>query len=259
MNDIWQEHKKFIVAVSAGMLVFLVGETIIGSSYTSKVTASKRALQSRERSLRSLMPSNRDLREMRDTRDELDGRWSAARDRLAFVPDPKYLLSDDEPRPDDVYFNVVNQVKQEVGDAAERRNIRIPDNFGLPATTPRTREEVKRYLRALDVVQRVVRLAIEAQVDEITDIDIPKTGRSSSRARRRQAAEDFLERQEIRFTLEGSADSLARLVMLLQRPETFLVLGSGSRITGPEPESPGPCEAVLTIAALDIDSFGAEE
>ncbi len=259
LNDIWQEHKKFIIAVAAGLLVFLIGETIIGSSYTSKVQASERTLSSQRASLRQVKPTAKNLREIRDVQSDLAARWQAASEKLIFQSGKRFELRDDEARPDDVYFNVVNEVKREVEEAAERRNIQLPDNLGLPATTPRTREEAKRYLRALDVVQRVVRLAVEADVLAITDIDIPKGATRSKRNRRSRDDADFLERLELRFRVRGSAPSLVRLVESLQAPASYLVLAKDSRILGPEPDDPGPSEAVLVMAALDIESLDLEE
>jgi hypothetical protein len=92
--------------------------------------------------------------------------------------------------------------------------MRLPEDLGLPALAPTRAEEIERHLAALDVIERVVRLAFQAGVPRVERIDIrldPGLG-----SRRGVGA---IERTQVRMRMSGPSDALVRLLAASQGGE----------------------------------------
>jgi hypothetical protein len=79
------------------------------------------------------------------------------------------------------YFAAVSRVREELLRLAGRGNLRLPDDLGLPALAPTREAEIERYLEALDLVDRAVRLALANGVQRIDKIEIRLDPKLASR------------------------------------------------------------------------------
>jgi len=250
LNDLWQEHKKFIIAMVAGLLVFLIAESVIASKYGNKAEQVQRTLSQHERSLRAVKPNAANLAAVRTFRNAYRERLDALVQRTQFVPEDRFVLRDDEPRPDDVYFQAVNKVRDEVTDRAERYNISFPDNLGMPAEPPRQRDLIKRHLIALDMIRRVIGEAVESRVKSIDDIKVLIDTKAKRRTQRREES-SFVHKLEVTFTLHGTSPALVQFLEALQKPEHHLTLGDPTQLSSLEART-GLMEAKVTVGALDF-------
>ena len=62
LNDYWQENKRFVMMVGAGVLAFWIGVMIIDSSLGDAVKLASNNVTSTERKLKSISLTTADLR-----------------------------------------------------------------------------------------------------------------------------------------------------------------------------------------------------
>lgn len=214
LTTLWQEHKAFILSVVAGLLVFFVGQTIISSTYgidekRLQRTKYKSALRKRN------TPTTGQLNEARRLNEELRARFDAAVDRVNFVPEKKYLLSRKE-KPDIQYDRVFGEARDLYVEEAKTLNISVDENLGMPELSPTRQSEIQRALSALDIVSRVVLLAMESGVRFVDSIEmVPESGRQKK---------SFIKEQQVKFKMLGSTVAMADFIKRFTRLENFLAL-----------------------------------
>jgi len=193
LTTLWQEHKTFILCLVAGLLIFFVGQTLISSVYQIdekrlQRTKIKNALRKRTN------PSSGQLDEARRLNEDLDARYQAVVDRVNFKPDAKYELSPQE-KPDIEYDRVFSEARDLYVEAAKTLNITVDGNLGMPELSPTRRSEIQRALTALDIVTRVVLLAME------TDVRLGTVGSVADFLRRFALMENFMALDEAEFKM----------------------------------------------------------
>src|SRR5204863_482021 len=82
-----------------------------------------------------------------------------------FAPRPAFAFDPAKGSASNQYFATVSSVREELLTLAGRNNMRIAEDLGLPALSPTRESEIVRYLEALDLVDRAVRLALASGVD----------------------------------------------------------------------------------------------
>jgi hypothetical protein len=214
LTNLWQEHRIFITSVVAGLLVFLIGQAIISNVYP--IADMKRQVATADRALRRLeTPSTSQLEEARQLNEEIKSQFDKAVEFVNFIPEEQYLLSKKE-KPDIQYDRLYNEGRNALVEFAKTLNITVAPNLGMPELSPTRRSEIQRALIALDIVTRVVLIAIESQVSQIDSISmVPVISRRKK---------SFIQEQSVRFKMLGSTEAMAQFLKRLALQENFLAL-----------------------------------
>ena len=190
LNEYWQENKRFLVATASGVVVFLAGMIAIDRAFRGELLALQRSASSASAKLRNEPMYGPDaLDKAQKDNEELKKTVGILTEATAFKPRPGFRLDPKAGPATNQYFSAVSRVREELLRAAGRGNLRIPDDLG-PALAPTREAEIERYLEALDLVDRAVRLALEAGVSRSTrsrsgSIRSSRRARASARSRRR--------------------------------------------------------------------------
>lgn len=169
-EEIWREHKRFLIAVGAGLIAFFGGLSIVSSVEDG---ARKVARQNRETE-----------NEIRSIGDEIAGREGLEsgvggalektvspeiRAAVEFHPRPAYVPTQGKDQMI-VYAEAIEQVEKMRAEAL-RRNIATPDDFGLGAKEDKPAEERVRVLIAgADLVERVLTALVAVNVRSIETV-----------------------------------------------------------------------------------------
>jgi len=256
LTDLWQEHKKFILATVGATLLLLVGRGVISANYP---VASVRASANRTNAnlARAEEVKSGTVGDVRAEVDELRGRLTSLVQEMSFRPDELFVLPPGEPNPTAFCWRRIRDLQQVLVDEAERRDIRVPEKLGLEDAAPTDPEEIRRTLRALNVIQNVVLACIDADVRRIQRIRIEEE------ARRRASRSPFVQELRVEFEILGGERAVRTVLASLSEDASRLGTPYLS-ITGPTSLTPvtGNRDQValrLTVAALTIAADDLEE
>jgi hypothetical protein len=210
VHDFWQENKRFLGVVGSGLGVFLVGMALIERFVGSELKAQARAAARAEAQLAEPSYSAEDLSLAESDDQDLRTSLSTLRRAVDFEPRPDFRL-DGEGSAQNRYFAAVAAVREELMALAVRADLSIPSDLGLPALAPTRAAEIERHLLALDAIDRLVRLSMEAGVERIDEIRIRLdpallAGRGLG----------TVERTRIECVLSGASAGLVSLLLLTQ-------------------------------------------
>jgi len=243
LNDYWQENKRFVMAVGAGVLAFWIGVMIIDSSLGDAVKLASNNVTSTERKLKSISLTTADLRGAQREYEALQEAVAELEGRVGFEARPGFSLEAASGSASNVYFAKVSSVREELSREAGRLGVMIPDDLGLPALAPTREDELARYLEAFDLVERVVRLAFETGVRKVDKIQI----RLDPKLRSRKGL-GLIEKTQVSVKLAGNSGALVQLLDASQDPSRgqVLLVESCELV----PERARPTQAVLEIRFL---------
>jgi hypothetical protein len=208
LTDLWQEHKKFILAVVGALVLLLVGEGVISGQHpVSRTVRSANSVNSLLR--RSLDVADRDVRELEQEVAALRERLAGLVETMDYRHDDLFQLPAEEPNPTAYCWKRIRELQTSLVDVAERSDIEVPERIGLDDTAPTDLDEIRRTLWALDIVNTVVLRCIEANVREILRIQI------ESQARGRSPAGGSIQELEVEFEVVGYERSLRRVLASL--------------------------------------------
>ncbi|TDJ71520.1 MAG: hypothetical protein E2O39_08170 [Planctomycetota bacterium] len=210
-SDYWPENKRFLVTVGSGLLVFLIGLMIVNNLYGSEVKSEQRKLTSNRRNLRDARYTPGDLSRAKEENEALQAAVDTLANAVTFIPREEFVLRQGGSSPGNQYFGTVDRVREELDTLASRNRLRLPDGLGLEVVKTQRLEVVQRHLEALDVIDRVVRLALEAGVRRIDKIQVRLDPGIESRG-----GVGTVERTEIKFTIIGPSRPFVRLMALSQ-------------------------------------------
>jgi hypothetical protein len=211
LNDYWQENKRFLVIVGVGLLVFLIGEMVLDSVWGADLRSQQRSVTTAERELARSKYTAADLTRARRENETLSSNVSVLAREVAFIPRERFVFHPDRESASNRYFTAVSEVRGELMTLASRRNLRLPEDLGLPALSPTREEEIVRYLDALDVVDRAARMAVDAGVERVDKIEIRLDPALFSRS-----DVGHVEQTSIKMTLNSKSASLVRFLSLTQ-------------------------------------------
>lgn len=172
LNDVWQENKRFIVTVGAGLIAFFIGWMVIDGMYLGDLRAVGR------KSLRAIRDLNQELysvddRELARAENEaLLASYERIAGAIEFVPRPEFQLEGADTSPQNVYSTMVETVRNRVGDLASRRRAFLPDGLGLEPRATANVDAIERDLHALDLLERALVLAVDSGVRQVRDVRI---------------------------------------------------------------------------------------
>ncbi len=172
LNEYWQENKRFVLSVLGGGLVFLIATQVIDSMLGDKLRDQRRTHDSVQRELKKSRFLANDLATARSQNGELEEAYEDLAALVSYPTRAEFTLDSSRGSAGHQYFTAVSRVREDLLRRAGRRNIRIAPDLGIPADAPTRDDEIARHLDALDLVERVVSLAIEEGVHRIDKIDI---------------------------------------------------------------------------------------
>jgi hypothetical protein len=213
LNEYWQENKRFVMIVIAGLIVFMIGEMTIGALIKSDLDVQERRLRALSSELRSPRYKARDLTEAKAENQSLRDASDILIGSVNFAPREAFRVDPDGGSLGNQYFATVSRVRDALLRDAGRAGVRIVPDLGLPAMAPTRDEEIVRHLDALDLIERVLRLAIAEGVERVDRIKIkldPKLG-----ARK---GVGLVEKTRVEMRLSGASAPLLRLIVATQTP-----------------------------------------
>lgn len=239
-QDLWQEHKKWILGVVAGVIVFLVARGVVRSVYDGD--DAERRVTTVVRSVRGQDLYSADERKRIDE----EGRALAAlearlRSAQEFVPAEDYVLAGKgDP---DTWFDVVQRrVRSRLLSRAQASGVEFADR-DLKWPAPVGREEIRTTLIGLAVLEQAAERLLDAgatvrsadpealglqSVDALA-VDPKQQGRTQRRGRVRRTGDstDIGERVEeftVSFTFRCDYATLARFFESCRGQDPVLTL-----------------------------------
>lgn len=210
VNDFWQENKRFVLTVAGGAVVFFIGVIAIDNVFGSELTDQERRRRVAEGALAAPLVPAADLEIVRAEHERLLAAHAELSKAAAFVPRPEFAPASGSMA--NRYFEVVSRCREDLLGSAGRAGIAVPLDLGLPALAPTRDEHIVRTLEGLDVIDRTLRLCFEAGVARVEGIDIKLDPALLS-----GKPLEGLEKTLVNFKLRGTAASLARLALMLER------------------------------------------
>jgi len=239
-SSIWQENRTFITYVIAGLLLLIIGKVIISEMYP--VDGEQKALQKAYSDIKRLdAVSPATLADAADENDRLTREYTDVLRRIDFVPREEFLLQPNESAVAQ-YLRLVSQEREVLVEFPKTQNMTVDENLGMPELSPTRKKEIQHALLGLDVVDRVVSLAIESNIREVGSIELV-----AEPGRRKKA---FVEELRVQFQMTGTAATLAAFLEKLQLCEEYLAV-ERARLEALEGEGT-MIEADFTVAALTV-------
>ena len=219
LNDYWQENKRFVTTVCAGLVVFLVGYFILNAHYQTDIKDTDRRISSLRTDLRKPMFTSSNLSTAKEENEALLAAVATLEEATAFRPREEFVLDASLGSFPNQYLRALTRVREDLLPRANRGNMTIEAGLGMPKLSPTKDEEIVRYLEALDVIETVATAAIDARVKRLDKITIRlDTGLNS------KAGLGRIERTRVHFEMRGTSLALTRLVSSTQRPRDGRVL-----------------------------------
>ena len=212
-NDYWQENKRFVSGVGGGAVVFLVAYMIVSSFYDDDIRGKNRTIAKRQSDLKQAMFSAADLAEAKAENDELIEAVDKLIAATRFEPRAEFVLDPASGAANTQYLRALSRVREDLLTRANRANLQVDAALGMPALSPTREPEIERYLEALDLVETVVDLSIDARAQRIDRIHVKLDPALTSR----DGLGD-VERTRISFDITGTSLALTRLLTWTQRP-----------------------------------------
>lgn len=220
-GEIWEEHKKFIVAVGAAFIVFFVGTRIVNSMYVSPAKRLDASADRLERKLkRGVAPTKSDLKDARSLGDAADEKLGVIEQRIRHEIEPRFVLAAGADF-DLVYNDRYREVRDQLLQRAGIEDVDLDPSVGMPDSTPDDRDGVERHLKALDQIRVVVESAMDQGVAGIPEIRVLAEGRKGF-----LASQAYLTRTRVEYQMYGSADAIVGVIEGLQTGESFLGIGA---------------------------------
>jgi hypothetical protein len=255
LNDAWQNHRRFILGVGAGLLVLIVGKVVIGTVWNADAAVGGATARLQKLNKADTVQKS-ELSAVLGATTKYGERLGELTERMRFKPDARYLLDKNDKTPDLRFTEIRSQATEALVDVAARGNIRVDESLGLPPFTPAGREAIQRYLLGLNVVQEVVESAILADVRAVDSIEIIDA-RGKKTKDKRQLAETLT----VKFKISGTPSALSELVSLIVRDQEQFLSIEDANIEVDKKKANGFATMQLTVSALifeaDADEAGS--
>jgi len=212
LEGYWQENRRFVLAVAAGAVAFLIGWWALDAYLGSDL----RRLESRRtrlnQQLADPMYGTEELDRARAQNDALREAATLLREAADFAPREAYAVPGNA-NASSRYVAVVSEVREDLLQRAGRAGLVLPQELGLPTLAPTREAEIERTLEALDALERTLGLAIDAGCERVDTIRIRLDPRLVS-----GKPIDDLELTVVELRLVGPSPPIVRMLELLQAP-----------------------------------------
>ena len=213
LSNYWQENKRFLVTAACGVIVFAILWMVIDRYFGDDLRRQRSIVTTTTNKIaRDAMYSPADLDEAEKEHAALVAAVETLSKASAFAARPQFVLDPARGSPSSQYFAAVSAVREDLLRQGGRANMRLPEDLGLPALSPTREPDIVRYLEALDLVERAVRMALTAGCGRIDKIEIRLDPRLYSRD-----GVGRIEKTRVLFTLSGAGGPLADFLVLSQR------------------------------------------
>ncbi len=189
-GDIWQEHRKYLTALIAGLVGALVIKLVIGMVYDDRLRkASAKNERARAEQARAL-PAGVEVGAVKRAREQLEAKFNELRSALHRKPREELVLGPSVADPDLHYNAQIDRIRSGVLELCALRNIDVDPRLGLPDAFPSSRGEFDHYLRGLDAVEQLIAVCLaaeqrfEAGLARIERIEIEKPSKAKAGAAR---------------------------------------------------------------------------
>lgn len=212
LNEIWQEHKRFIVTVVAGLLTFFIANSVVNSLYDGDITRKLGTIRNSRAKLGKNLytPTDRALAE--DENELLTASYAEMVEAVAFQPRPGFI-ADGSTAVKNIYTSAVERVRQRTGDLASRNRAMLVDGLGLEMVQTTNVDEIERHLHALDMLERALVLALESGVRRVRRVEIDLD--PAFKSRRGLSA---IERTKVSIETVSTAEAVTRWLAMAETP-----------------------------------------
>ncbi|MFT7677503.1 MAG: hypothetical protein ACI8QC_001481 [Planctomycetota bacterium] len=211
LNDYWQENKRFVVTVGAGALVFLIAFLFLSDSYGGAARQAMSRLQKATTELRIGRFNTAELARAEEQNEVLLEDYAALSAAVAFEPRPDFMLQEGLGSPNNQYFLRRDEVRADLAQLAGRRRISLPDGLGLEPLKTLNVDTIERHMEALDLLDRVLRCAIDAGVQQVTEVRVTLDPGFGSRT-----GVGRLERTRVSLRMIGDAEAMTNTLAVTQ-------------------------------------------
>lgn len=235
LEEYWQENKRFLAQVGIGFVVFLIGLGVIGATVGARFEEKQRDVSGLQRQLRDAYFGRTERNAATDDNEALVAAAVALREQVRFVPREQFRGTGESQQRVDTnrYLTVASRVRTQLMPLASRFNVEVDETLGLPEQSPTRSDELERHLDALDVIERVVGIAIEERVAAVESIKV----RLDPGLRGRKGI-GSIERSRVIFQIRGDDLALERTIARLQldEPQPLVVEEAVMRRSREDPE-----------------------
>ena len=165
LNDLWQEHKRFILGTAIGVVLFFVAFSWISQVYDT--SGMERSIRRYKASLAGQKRFGRKaLRALEQRAKELKKRLARDRALVEFKIRPEFDVSK-KTYPERDYARLAAKVQEEIRGECELNNVTLDPRrgaarVGLPPSSPLEKEAIQRTLIGLDLAERVLKTWLDA-------------------------------------------------------------------------------------------------
>jgi len=168
----WQTHRRFIMGMAGGLILFFILLAISGGGSKERLSKARSSISRSGRQMQSSqLYSANQVSTLKERLEELRVRNKLLADRNL----PAFRARFQVPQgtsPAQHYISLSGEMRDELIGWALRRNCEVDDSLGLPPVSPSQPQQIDRVLRGLDVVDRIVHLAVDFGASEVDKVRI---------------------------------------------------------------------------------------
>lgn len=214
LGEFFGKNKAFCLVIGGGLAGLLLGEALIGMVYGGELEAAQAQIRAASKELKKKDVANADnLATVKAALEKLQKGVAQIEGRTQFDGAKEFELVDGGVSPENQYFDIVTRTRERLVSRAHHANVDLPESLGLPALSPTNKEEIARYLRGLDLVQRAVTLAVEHRVTRIEDLRIEPESRTKKKDGK---AGPMTEEVRVRMKVMGSGAAITAFFQATQ-------------------------------------------
>jgi hypothetical protein len=233
LDALWQRNRKFVLGAVGGVIAFFVLLWILTTGRVGRQEAATRAIGKAASDLRTAMYTDAQERAAQQRLATLRER-NAGHAALALPPlRPGFGIPTGK-APAQHYIELSGALRLDLVGWALRNNCEVDPSLGLPPVSPTQHQQVERVLRGLDVVERVVRLAVTSGARSVEKITISDRGHRAVGGR---SAQLDLTQVQMEIVFVGKSPTTF-LRTILAEPAASRPLGlAGLEVSPPNPRS----------------------
>lgn len=216
LGDFFGKNKTFCLVTAGGLAALLVGEAAIGMFYGNELDAARAQIRTETKELKKELANKENLDTVQAALEKLTKGVGQIEGRTQFDGAKEFELVDGGVSPENQYFDIVTRTREKLVSRAHHANIDMPESLGLPALSPTNKEEIARYLRGLDLVQRALQMAIDSRIVRVDDLRIEPDSRTRRKVEKDGKAAPMTEEVRVKMKLLGSGAALTAFFQATQ-------------------------------------------
>jgi hypothetical protein len=231
LDALWQRNRKFILILLGSVLGFFILLWMLTSSSVGRQKAAGLSLAKANGELRSANYGDKQEREAQAQLETLRARNAEFAAKALPPVRAEYQLPKGKAAAQH-YIELTGALRQDLVGWALRNNCEVESSLGLPPVSPTQPQQVERVLRGLDVVERVVRLAVASGASKVEKIGISERGRRSTAGR---PAQLDLTPVQLEVVFEGLSPTPFLRVLLAEAAQGRPLGLAGVEVSAPNP------------------------